>query len=219
MKEQTNHGFVPLEALTAAASPVRQWRSAAEYVNAPAPELEDFGETGVPISDSSRRRFLGLMAGSMALAGLTGCTRQPTETIMPYVNQPENVVPGNPKYYATAVPVAGVAEGVLVESQLGRPTKVEGNPDHPASLGATCVLSQACLMDLYDPDRVKEITRLGIPREWDAFEYEWTQARRGSCRPGRCRASDLERDCNLAQPGCPDAGGAQKVQRSTVAPI
>ena len=176
MRERIKHGFVPLETLTAAPTPVRQWRSAAEYVNEAVPEAEQFDEGGIPISDSSRRRFLGLMAGSMALAGLTGCTRQPTETIMPYVKQPENVVPGTPKYYATAVPVAGVAEGVIVESHLGRPTKVEGNPDHPASLGATCVLSQACLMDLYDPDRVKGITRLGIPREWDAFEYEWTQA-------------------------------------------
>src|SRR3954467_4918004 len=178
MKEQANHGFVPLEALTATPSPVRQWRSAAEYVNVPVPEAEQFDEAGVPISDSSRRRFLGLMAGSMGLAGLTGCTRQPTEKIMPYGNQPENVVPGNPKYYATAVPVAGVAEGVIVESHLGRPTKVEGNPDHPASLGASSVGSQACLMDLYDPDRAKEIVRLEIPSTWDTFIIDIDEALR-----------------------------------------
>ncbi len=159
MSENVKQGFVPLEAL----------QSTAAY------EGEQLDETGVPISESSRRRFLSLMAGSMALAGLTGCTRQPAEPIMPYVEQPENVVPGTPKYYATAVPVNGVAEGVIVESHLGRPTKVEGNPDHPASLGATSVLSQACLMDLYDADRMKEITSLGIPREWEAFESEWTK--------------------------------------------
>ena len=98
---------------------------------------------------------------------------------MPYIEQPENVVPGKPKYYATAVPVNGVAEGVIVESHLGRPTKVEGNPGHPASLGATSVLSQACLMDLYDADRLKEITYLGVPRQWEAFQNEWTEVAAG----------------------------------------
>src|SRR5881227_830923 len=160
MNENAKHAFVPLEAIKKAG----------------ADESEHFDETGVPLTESSRRRFLALMAGSMALAGLTGCTRQPAEPIMPYVDPPENVVPGNPKYYATAVPINGVAEGVIIESHLGRPTKVEGNPDHPASLGATSVLSKACLMDLYDADRMKEITSLGIPREWEAFESEWTKA-------------------------------------------
>ena len=159
MNDNAKHGFVPLEALQ----------------NTPAEDSERFDETGVPLTESSRRRFLSLMAGSMALAGLTGCTRQPAEPIMPYVEQPANVGPGKPKYYATAVPVGGVAEGVIVESHLGRPTKIEGNPDHPASLGATSVLSQACLMDLYDADRLKEITSLGIPRQWEAFQGEWRQ--------------------------------------------
>ncbi len=176
MSDAPNSGFVPLSSLTASRPAIRQWQSLAEYRGEPAPEPESFDESGVPVSEASRRRFLSLMAGSLALAGLSGCTRQPTETIMPYVEQPENVVPGTPKYYATAVPVNGVAEGVIVESHLGRPTKIEGNPDHPASQGATSVLSQACLMDLYDADRVKEITQLGVPREWDAFEGEWSQA-------------------------------------------
>lgn len=162
MSENAKQGFVPIEALQ----------------NASAHDDQPFDGTGIAISESSRRRFLSLMAGSMALAGITGCTRQPAEPIMPYVEQPENVVPGKPKYYATAVPVNGVAEGVIVESHLGRPTKVEGNPDHPASLGASSVLSQACLMDLYDADRMREITSLGIPREWEAFESEWTNAAR-----------------------------------------
>jgi len=133
-------------------------------------EEQPFSEDGVEISESSRRRFVSLMAGSLALAGLTGCTRQPTETIMPYVDPPENVIPGKPKYYASAVPGPGSAQGVLVESHLGRPTKVEGNPDHPASLGATSVHAQACLMDLYDPDRAKEITCLGDQRTWEEFQ-------------------------------------------------
>ncbi len=131
--------------------------------------LEALTGPTIAISEASRRRFLSLMAGSLALAGLTGCTRQPPESILPYVEQPEDVIPGRPKYYATAVPLPGGAQGVIVESHLGRPTKVEGNPDHPASLGASSVHAQACLMDLYDPDRAKEITNLGIERTWEEF--------------------------------------------------
>ena len=87
-------------------------------------EQDEFSEAGIELSRSEQAaRFLQLMAGSMALAGLTGCTRQPDETIMPYVDPPENVIPGRPKFYATAVPVNGVADGVLVESHMGRPTK------------------------------------------------------------------------------------------------
>ncbi len=160
---------MPLEALGAANTP-RYWQSLAERNGNFIPEpSEVFSEAGVDVSSASRRRFLSLMAGSLALAGINGCTRQPTETIMPYVDPPENVVPGRPKYYASAVPVNGIAEGVIVESHLGRPTKVEGNPAHPANYGATSLHSQACLMDLYDPDRAKEIINLGIPRDWDSF--------------------------------------------------
>ena len=120
-------------------------------------------------TDSSRRRFLELMGASLMLAGATGCTRQPTEFILPYVDPPENAVPGRPRYYATAVPAYGTAEGVVVENHLGRPTKVEGNPRHPASLGAASVRSQASVLDLYDPDRAREITYLTEPRGWDEF--------------------------------------------------
>ena len=112
----------------------------------------------------------------MALAGVTGCTRQPRETIVPYVNPPENAVPGKPQFYATAVPVGGMAQGVLVESHLGRPTKIEGNPDHPASLGATSVHSQASVLDLYDPDRSKNILHLGLEESWEAFVRHLNEA-------------------------------------------
>ena len=173
----SSSGFVPLESLTQQPPTPRYWRSVEEFAGTAAPEEpEEFSEEGIAFSATSRRRFLSLMAGSMALAGLTGCTRQPTETIMPYVDQPENVVPGKPKYYATAAPVNGIAEGVIVESHLGRPTKVEGNPDHPASLGATSVHSQACVMDLYDPDRAKELSHLGVPQNWDSFLNWWQEA-------------------------------------------
>ncbi len=119
--------------------------------------------------DASRRRFLEIMGASLAMAAAAGCTRQPTEFIVPYVEPPEDAIPGRPSYYATARMVQGLAQGVVVESHLGRPTKVEGNPGHPASLGATDVHGQSCVLDLYDPDRSKQITESGEPREWDAF--------------------------------------------------
>ena len=86
---------------------------------------------------ATRRSFLKLMGASLAIAGVTACTRQPPEKIVPYVRQPEELVPGRPLFYATAMTLGGVATGLLVESHEGRPTKIEGNPMHPGSLGAT----------------------------------------------------------------------------------
>jgi molybdopterin-containing oxidoreductase family iron-sulfur binding subunit len=102
----------------------------------------------------SRRAFLQLSSASLALAGLAACTRQPLEKIVPYVEQPEQVVPGRPLYYATTlVQAGGYGFGVLAESHEGRPTKVEGNADHPASLGSTDMFVQAAVLELYDPAR------------------------------------------------------------------
>src|SRR5437016_10188441 len=109
----------------------------------------------------SRRGFLKWMGASLALAGMTACTKQPLEPIVPYVKQPEEVVPGRPLFYATAFSLGGYATPLLVESHLGRPTKIEGNDQHPVSLGGTDVFSQASLLDLYDPDRSQTITYLG----------------------------------------------------------
>ncbi len=117
----------------------------------------------------SRRHFLHLMGASLALAGLSACTRQPTETIVPYVRQPEEIVPGKALYFATAMPLGGVALPLLVESHMGRPTKVEGNPEHPASLGATDLYAQASVLTLYDPDRSQTLTHLNEVRPWTAF--------------------------------------------------
>jgi molybdopterin-containing oxidoreductase family iron-sulfur binding subunit len=116
-----------------------------------------------------RRGFLKLMGASLALAGVSACTRQPEETIVPYVRQPEELVPGKPLFYATAMPFAGSGIGLLVESHEGRPTKIEGNPDHPSSLGATDIFAQAAILGLYDPDRSQTVTHLGEIRSFDAF--------------------------------------------------
>jgi MoCo/4Fe-4S cofactor protein with predicted Tat translocation signal len=115
----------------------------------------------------TRRRFLMLMGASFSLAGLSGCGAQPPAgRIMPYVRQPEQLVPGKPLFFATAMPLGGLATGLLVETHEGRPTKVEGNPLHPASLGATDVFAQASVLGLYDPDRSQAVTHLGRPRAW-----------------------------------------------------
>jgi len=117
----------------------------------------------------SRRQFLRMMGASLALAGLTSCTRQPPERIVPYIQQPEAIVPGKPLFFATAMPLGGFATGLLVESHEGHPTKIEGNPDHPMSLGASNVFQQASLLDLYDPDRSQAVLNQGKISTWGAF--------------------------------------------------
>ncbi len=109
------------------------------------------------------------MGASMALAGATACTRQPDEAIIPYVRTPEDVVPGKPLFFATTMTLAGVGAGLLAESHEGRPTKLEGNPDHPSSSGATDALGQGAVLTLYDPDRSQSITYLGEARPWASF--------------------------------------------------
>jgi len=118
----------------------------------------------------SRRRLLELLGASLGLAGLTSCTKQPPEYIVPYVNAPEDVVPGKPLFFATAIPHLGVAQPVLVESHMGRPTKIEGNPEHPASLGSTSVFTQAATLGLYDPDRAQNVLREGRNSTWVRFQ-------------------------------------------------
>jgi MoCo/4Fe-4S cofactor protein with predicted Tat translocation signal len=117
----------------------------------------------------SRRRFLKLMSASIALAGVGACTRQPLRPIVPYVRQPEELIPGRPLFFATALTLAGFTRGVLVETHEGRPTKIEGNPDHPASRGASDVFMQAEILVLYDPDRSQTVIKDGQISSWDSF--------------------------------------------------
>jgi len=148
------------------------WRTLAEKDGANLDELvgdEFASRLPEPLDAVERRAFLKLMGASLALAGMAGCTRQPAEQILPYVRQPEGIVPGRPLYFATAMTLGGRATGLLVESHEGRPTKVEGNPAHPASLGATDVFAQAALLDLYDPDRMQTLTNVGEILPWSAF--------------------------------------------------
>ena len=121
------------------------------------------------LDEASRRKFMTVMGASFALSGVVGCGVQPAEKIVPYVEQPEAVVPGKPLFFATASPMGGDGLGLLVESQMGRPTKVEGNPSHPASGGATDVFAQAEVLSLYDPDRSQVVVHDGRVDTWERF--------------------------------------------------
>ncbi|HEX3357151.1 MAG TPA: TAT-variant-translocated molybdopterin oxidoreductase [Tepidisphaeraceae bacterium] len=118
---------------------------------------------------TSRRSFLKVMGASIALAGMAGCVRPTTEKIVPYIRQPEEMTPGKPLYFATASTFRGYARGILVESHEGRPTKIEGNPDHPASLGAADAITQGHVLDLYDPDRSQVVNYAGEVSNWNSF--------------------------------------------------
>src|SRR5262245_20653949 len=151
----------------------RFWRTLEEYSN--------FEEFQGSLSDEfppgacdrpgflDRREFLSLLSASLAFAGLTSCAPTVPEKIVPYVRQPEDIVPGKPLFFETAFPLGGYGLGVLAESHTGRPTKIEGNPDHPASRGSTDAFAQASILSLYDPDRSKVMVNGGRIATWDAF--------------------------------------------------
>src|SRR5438876_721966 len=118
------------------------------------------------VDSVSRRGCFKLMGASMALAGMTACTKQPFEPIVPYVRQPEELVPGRPLFYATAFTLGGYATPLLVKSHMYWPIKIEGNDQHPASSGGTDVYAQASILDMYDPDRSQNILHLGDISSW-----------------------------------------------------
>ncbi len=152
------------------------WRSLEELAGSP--EFQDMLHREFPkgasewLDSVSRRGFLQLMGASLAMAGMTACTKLPLQEIVPYVRQPEQVIPGVPMYYATAFTLSGYAHPLLVESHLGRPTKIEGNNLHPASLGGTDIFAQASILGMYDPDRSQAITHLGDVQSWAVFAKE-----------------------------------------------
>ena len=132
------------------------------------PDLADRWD-GDPVG---RRRFLEIMGASLALAGVagtTGCARQAPEKIVPYVKPPAGRTPGDAQYFATSMPLEGASLGLLVKSFDGRPIKIEGNPEHPDSLGATDAFAQAALLGLYDPDRSQIVLGAGAVSTWQAF--------------------------------------------------
>jgi MoCo/4Fe-4S cofactor protein with predicted Tat translocation signal len=149
------------------------WRSLEELAGSP--EFQEQLHREFPkgasewVDSVSRRGFFKAMGASMALAGMTGCVKMPLEKIVPYVRQPEEVVPGRPMFYATAMTLGGYANPILVESHLGRPTKIEGNAQHPASLGGTDIFAQASILGMYDPDRSQSVVSIGNQQSWQSF--------------------------------------------------
>ncbi|MGA2442130.1 MAG: TAT-variant-translocated molybdopterin oxidoreductase, partial [Tepidisphaeraceae bacterium] len=146
---------------------LEQWENTAEFRQL---IQDEFAHGAMDVDNGpSRRTFLKALAASMAMAGLTGCKPKISETIVPYVRQPAEVIPGRPLYFATAMTLGGYAQGVIATSREGRPIKLDGNPDHPANLGASDVFLQAALLDMYDPDRSQSVLRAGDISDWDTF--------------------------------------------------
>ncbi|OZC03240.1 TAT-variant-translocated molybdopterin oxidoreductase [Rubricoccus marinus] len=177
----------------AATGQPRQWRSSGDLNNAPgyaALRQREFldGAVESPGGDAGpdRRTFLKVMGASVAIAGLTGC-RRPVEEVLPYARKPENIIPGIANYYATSMPLGGVSHALLVQSHEGRPTKVEGNPEHPIAQGAADTFAYASVLNMYDPDRSKHVWREGAILEengWDAFVAAMAQFRlQGTAAP------------------------------------
>jgi molybdopterin-containing oxidoreductase family iron-sulfur binding subunit len=156
--------------------------------------LNEFPEGATEFTDEpSRRRFLALMGASLALSTGVGCNIRPAKQrlILPYTTQPDELTPGLPLFFASAFPIGGYGQGVLVRSNEGRPTKIEGNPDHPSSLGGAGVHMLASVLDLYDPDRSRGVTRAA--------------SRPGTTRRSpRCGAS-CTRAAAARTPGCASA--------------
>ena len=153
------------------------WRSVDELADTP--EFREMVGREFPsqaaewIDPVSRRGFLKVMSASLALAGLSGCTKQPDEPIYPYVKEPEDLVLGRPVYFATAMPFNTGAVPLLVKTDAYRPIKVDGNPEHPVNRGSSDPLSQGSLLDLYDPDRSQRVIKRGEVREFAAFLAEF----------------------------------------------
>jgi Fe-S-cluster-containing dehydrogenase component/anaerobic selenocysteine-containing dehydrogenase len=152
-----------------------RWRSLAELAGVIDPEAAREFAPGVDEPPTVGRRDLGkLLGASMMLAGASACTRAPRGRIVAYGQQPEQT-PGVAKSYATTMSIAGYGTGLLIEEHEGRPTKIEGNPDHPASLGASGVFEQAALLSLYDPDRLRGVREGAETRSLEAFARALTK--------------------------------------------
>lgn len=175
------NNYEKIREMQAAGTAPNSWRSLEELADTPEflqKLREEFpSQQDKWIDPVSRRNFLKVMGASLALSGMAGCTgfSKPREKILPYTNQPESMVLGKPLFFASAMPYYGFGYPILVESHEGRPTKIEGNPDHPYSLGSTLHHVQASVLDMYDPDRAQLATYLQEPRDWTDFLVELNQ--------------------------------------------
>jgi molybdopterin-containing oxidoreductase family iron-sulfur binding subunit len=163
------------------------WRSLSQIEDSPeyrAAVEREFPEGASELPDGiTRRELMTLVGASLSLAGLAGC-RRPVEEIVPYVAAPEEIVPGIPRFYATTMPFRRSAYGLIVESHEGRPTKIEGNPSHPSTLGASSSRVQASVLGLYDPDRSQSITVKGARKSWTDFVTAWGELSKSHAADG-----------------------------------
>jgi MoCo/4Fe-4S cofactor protein with predicted Tat translocation signal len=154
------------------------WRTVDELADTP--EFQDALQREFPqhssewVDSVSRRGFMKLMGASIALAGLTGCTKQPDEPIYPYIKQPEDLILGKPVYFATAHPFPMGSVPLLVKTEAYRPIKLAGNPDHPLIHGTTDAYTQGTLLGLYDPDRSQRVLYRGETRDYINFVADFT---------------------------------------------
>src|SRR5277367_6124494 len=194
----------------------RFWQSLEELSETK--EYREFLENELPHDTAKdtdglkRRDVLKLAAASAALAGLSACTKLPTQKIVPYVKAPEEIVAGKPLFYATSMPLAGVAAGLLVESHMGRPTKIEGNPEHPGSLGGTDVFAQAATLGMYDPDRSQTVVFVGRILDGDGQRKS-----RHVCR--RQRTANSHRHGDVANSRRANLGAPEKIARREMASV
>ena len=167
----------PVELVTLNQPPVSKkgreyWRSLKELAEREDFESlvkQEFPRQAAMLGALGRRDFLKLMGASLALAGLAACVPQSAAKILPYTKPPDGMVPGQSVYFASTMVQDGYAKGVLIETTMGRPIKIEGNPKHPVSLGSTDIFMQASLLELYDPDRAKSVTNQGSAKTWQDF--------------------------------------------------
>ncbi|HVU18121.1 MAG TPA: 4Fe-4S dicluster domain-containing protein [Candidatus Didemnitutus sp.] len=134
------------------------------------------GASGWP-GEIDRREFLKVMGASLMLAGISGCARRLPDQLVSRADAPGSPAIPELAWYATAVPWHGYARGALVRVARGRPTLLEGNPDHPESRGALDAVSQASILSLYDPERSSTPQRAGRTSSWDAFSADWRKQR------------------------------------------
>jgi Fe-S-cluster-containing dehydrogenase component len=150
----------------------RHWRSVAHKQGEVDTEREFQSPVPTSLTETTRRDALKLAGASLAMTSLAACVRRPEEEILPYSKQPAEITPGIPNYYASMQPRAGGGFGIVVEAHEGRPTKIEGNPLHPSSMGSSDIWAQAEMLRLYDPDRLRFVTQARVGKnwsEWDAF--------------------------------------------------
>jgi MoCo/4Fe-4S cofactor protein with predicted Tat translocation signal len=175
-RETTADDLAEIRAKLASGGGPEYWRSLEELAGTESFQHylhREFPEAASEMTDpETRRHFLKLMGASLALAGVSGCAIRTPEQIAPWVKSPEQIVPGRPQFYATSMTFGGLATGLLVESHAGRPTKIEGNPDHPASLGSTDTFSQAATLALYDPDRSQSVIRGEVDGSYADYGYD-----------------------------------------------